>query len=165
MTPCATWGSAAQDRRPGWPTAGVGSRCVRCCGTRCVRSGRRRSARWLRLRSAPPITIRTDSRIRSTPSPARNASSSSDTADWDMAIGGFPFSECLAVHTEDPADGPYFVGAALITLKTHHSRGRLPARWYSGLITADACGNSCRNFVSSSIALASRQDRRGRGAE
>src|SRR3954454_23914756 len=51
-------------------------------------------------------TIRTDSRIRSTPSPARNASSSSDTADWDNAIGGLLFSVCLAVHTEDPADGP-----------------------------------------------------------
>jgi hypothetical protein len=36
------------------------------------------------------MTIRTDSRIRSTPSPVRNASRSSDTADWDKAIGGFP---------------------------------------------------------------------------
>src|SRR3954447_26745342 len=36
------------------------------------------------------MTIRTDSRTRSTPSPVRNASSSSDTADWDKAIGGFP---------------------------------------------------------------------------
>src|SRR4029434_7435299 len=33
------------------------------------------------------ITSRTDSRIRSTPSPARNASSSSDATDWDNAIG------------------------------------------------------------------------------
>src|SRR5829696_2548380 len=34
------------------------------------------------------MTSRTDSRIRSTPSPARKASSSSDTTDWDNAIGG-----------------------------------------------------------------------------
>src|SRR5215203_4789158 len=34
------------------------------------------------------MTSRTDSRIRSTPSPARKASSSSDTIDWDNAIGG-----------------------------------------------------------------------------
>src|SRR4051812_42972978 len=58
------------------------------------------------------MTIRTDSRTRSTPSPVRNASSNSDTADWDKAIGEVPFGECLAVHTEDPADGPHIVGAA-----------------------------------------------------
>src|SRR4051794_1888465 len=59
------------------------------------------------------MTIRTDSRTRSTPSPVRNASRSSDTADWDKAIGGDSFfGEYLAVHTEDPADGPYIVGAA-----------------------------------------------------
>src|SRR3954464_3383850 len=58
------------------------------------------------------MTIRTDSRTRSTPSPVRNASRSSDTADWDKAIGEVPFGECLAVHTEDPADRPYIVGAA-----------------------------------------------------
>src|SRR3954451_11662314 len=70
------------------------------------------------------MTIRTDSRIRSTPSPVRNASSSSDTADWDKAIGGNPFSECLAVHTEDLADGPHMLGAAPLTSKPHHSTAR-----------------------------------------
>src|SRR3954453_9980282 len=64
------------------------------------------------------MTIRTDSRTRSTPSPVRNASRSSDTADWDKAIGEVPFGECLAVHTEDPADGPYIVGAAPPAPKT-----------------------------------------------
>src|SRR3954451_12614341 len=69
-------------------------------------------------------TIRTDSRIRSTPSPARNASSSSDTADWDSAIGGLLFSVCLAVHTEDPADGhPASAGHAVDDLKPHHATG------------------------------------------
>jgi hypothetical protein len=34
------------------------------------------------------MTSRTDSQTRSTPSPARNASSSSDATDWDNAIGG-----------------------------------------------------------------------------
>src|SRR3954452_16431053 len=69
-------------------------------------------------------TIRTDSRIRSTPSPARNASSSSDTADWDNAIGGLLFSVCLAVHTEDPADGaPASASHAVDHLKPHHARG------------------------------------------
>src|SRR4051794_1696514 len=52
------------------------------------------------------ITIRTDSRTRSTPSPAPNASSSSDRADWGRAIGELLFDVCLAVHTEDLADGP-----------------------------------------------------------
>ena len=51
------------------------------------------------------MTSRTDSRIRSTPSPARNASSSSDATDWDNAIGGNLLGEYLAVHTENPADG------------------------------------------------------------
>src|SRR3954447_9335369 len=59
------------------------------------------------------MTIRTDSRIRSTPSPVRNASSNSDTADWGRAIGGDSFNgEYLAVHTEDHADGPPTPGAA-----------------------------------------------------
>src|SRR4051794_17947956 len=59
------------------------------------------------------MTIRTDSRIRSTPSPVRNASSNSDTADWGRAIGGDPFfGEYLAVHTENHADGPLTLGAA-----------------------------------------------------
>src|SRR5688572_17015709 len=52
------------------------------------------------------MTSRTDSRIRSTPSPARNASSSSDATDWDNAIGGNLPGEYLPVHTENPADGP-----------------------------------------------------------
>src|SRR3954454_22816437 len=59
------------------------------------------------------ITIRTDSRIKSTPSPVRNASSNSDTADWGRAIGGDSFfGEYLAVHTENHADGPLTLGAA-----------------------------------------------------
>src|SRR5687767_10937458 len=52
------------------------------------------------------MTSRTDSRIRSTPSPARNASSSSDATDWDNAIGGNLPGEYLPVHTENPADAP-----------------------------------------------------------
>src|SRR5687767_4807227 len=52
------------------------------------------------------MTSRTDSRIKSTPSPARNASSSSDATDWDNAIGGNLPGEYLPVHTENPADGP-----------------------------------------------------------
>src|SRR3712207_6055624 len=71
------------------------------------------------------MTIRTDSRIRSTPSPVRNASSRSDTADWDKAIGGDPFGECLAVHTEDLAGGPHTPGAAPITAKTPPRHGTL----------------------------------------
>lgn len=42
-------------------------------------------------------TRRTHSRIRSTPSPARNASSNSDRADWDKAIGGTPSVRHLVV--------------------------------------------------------------------
>src|SRR4051794_889968 len=65
--------------------------------------------------------IRTDSRIRSTPSPARNASSSSDRADWGRAIGGLLFDVCLAVHTEDLADGPLTYGTPPSYPKPHHS--------------------------------------------
>src|SRR3954471_22773639 len=68
---------------------------------------------------------RTDSRIRSTPSPARNASSSSDRADWGRAIGELLFDVCLAVHTEDLADGPLTYGAPPSYPKTHRSAGRL----------------------------------------
>src|SRR3954447_7951216 len=71
------------------------------------------------------ITIRTDSRTRSTPSPARNASSSSDTADWGRAIGGLLFDVCLAVHTEDPADGSSMSEAPPCYPKPHHVPGLL----------------------------------------
>ena len=69
-------------------------------------------------------TVRTDSRIRSTPSPARNASNSSDRADWDRAIGEISFSEYLAVHTENHADGPLNWSRHRHP-KPHHSVGRL----------------------------------------
>ena len=64
-----------------------------------LRSVFRSSVRWYRL---APITLvasssisscnatRTASWIRFTPSPVRNASSSSDRADWDKAIGVDP---------------------------------------------------------------------------
>jgi hypothetical protein len=35
------------------------------------------------------------------------------------------FSECLAVHTEDPAEGPHTPGATPLALKPHHATGRL----------------------------------------
>lgn len=69
-------------------------------------------------------TVRTDSRIRSTASPVRNTSSRSDTADWGKAIGLVSFGECLAVHTEDLADGSHIYEAAPATLNPHHSAGR-----------------------------------------
>src|SRR3954451_21580548 len=78
------------------------------------------------------MTIRTDSRTRSTPSPVRNASRSSDTADWDKAIGEVPFGECLAVHTEDPADGPHIVGAAPPAPKTPPLHGTPTVGWQGG---------------------------------
>jgi hypothetical protein len=63
--------------------------------------------RWISLlirsRGLFDQTIRTDSRITSTPSPARNASSSPDTADWDSAIGRFLVSVCLAFTPKLPA--------------------------------------------------------------
>src|SRR6266545_1686598 len=71
-------------------------------------------------------TVRTDSRIRSTASPVRNTSSRSDTADWGKAIGLVSFGECLAVHTEDLADGSHIYEAAPATLNPHHSAGRSP---------------------------------------
>ena len=64
---------------------------------------------------------RTASRIRSTPSPARNTSSSSVRADWDKAIGEISFGECLAVHTKNLADGPTYDRAAPLPPKPHHS--------------------------------------------
>src|SRR3954447_18287785 len=71
------------------------------------------------------MTSRTESRTRSTPSPARNASSNSDTADWGRAIGGLLFDVCLAVHTEDLADGPSTSGAPPSYPKPHHVPGLL----------------------------------------
>src|SRR3712207_929703 len=72
------------------------------------------------------MTSRTDSRIRSAPSPARNASSSSDATDLDNAIGGNLLGEYLAVHTENPADGP---PQSRLTghPKPHHARGLSPS--------------------------------------
>jgi hypothetical protein len=69
-------------------------------------------------------TVRTDSRIKSIASPVRSTSSRSDTADCGKAIGGVPFSACLAVHTEDLADGLHNYEAAPVTPKPHHSAGR-----------------------------------------
>src|SRR3954447_19066319 len=90
-------------------------------------------------------TIRTDSRIRSTPSPARKASSSSDTADWDNAIGGVLFSVFLAVHTEDPADGHLASAGHAVTHQTpppHGTQTSRPVRsatndWGGGEIAPD----------------------------
>ena len=102
----------AQLRDPQLDVTGLGCDQPRRAPLRSVVRDSVRSYRPAPIRSVASasinscITIRTDSRIRSTPSPLRNASSSSDTADWDKAIGGDPFGECLAVHTEDPADGP-----------------------------------------------------------
>jgi hypothetical protein len=46
-------------------------------------------------------------------------------ADWDKAIGGTSFfSACLAVHTEDPADGRLHQDAPPRSHKPHHSQGR-----------------------------------------
>src|SRR4051794_29163745 len=45
------------------------------------------------------MTIRTDSRTRSTPSPVRNASRSSDTADWDKAVD-FRADDCTVVVSD-----------------------------------------------------------------
>jgi len=47
----------------------------------------------------------TDSRIRSTPSPARKAPSNSDATVLDNAIGGISFCGYCAVDTENLADG------------------------------------------------------------
>jgi len=73
-------------------------------GLNIVVAGGTQAGRTASIRSC--ITIRTDSRNRLTPSPVRNGSSSSDRADWGRAIGELLFDLCLAVHTEDLADGP-----------------------------------------------------------
>src|SRR4051812_214444 len=52
------------------------------------------------------ITIRTASRIKFTPSPARNASSNADRSDYSRDIGSISFDAYLPVHTENHADGP-----------------------------------------------------------
>ncbi len=58
-------------------------------------------------------------------SPVRNASSNSDRADWDKAIGGTSFfSACLAAHTEDPADGRLHRDAPQRSHQPHHPQGR-----------------------------------------
>ena len=56
-----------------------------------VRSYRAAPTTWVASASMSScITMRTDSRITSTASRLRNTSNSSDTADWDKAIGWFP---------------------------------------------------------------------------
>jgi hypothetical protein len=74
------------------------------------------------------ITIRTDSRIRSTPSPVRNASSSSETADAEFAISGFPSVSAWPYTPNDLADDSHALGAAPLTSYTRHGTVGLRAR-------------------------------------
>src|SRR5829696_3701180 len=68
------------------------------------------------------MTSRTDSRIRSTPSPARKASSSSDTTDWDNAIGGNLLVGTWRYTPRIPPMAPPLRQAHRLS-KTHHSQG------------------------------------------
>ena len=76
------------------------------------------------------MTNRTDSRIRSTPSPARNASNNSDATDWDNAIGG---NLLVSTWRYTPRIPPMAPATATThrTPKPHHARGLTPAaaRW------------------------------------
>jgi hypothetical protein len=76
-----------------------------------------------RRRSAPacPSGPTRDPGLR--PRQARNASSSSDRADWDKAIGAPPSVRAWP-YTEDPADGRLLHAAPPPPLKPHHSAGR-----------------------------------------
>ena len=87
------------------------SRCGQWSGSRCARSGRRRSARLLRSRSTPASPDARHRGSRSTPSPARNASSSSDRTDCDRAIGAVSLSRSCRntpriTPMAPPAGGP-----------------------------------------------------------
>ncbi len=80
------------------------------------------------------IATRTHSRMKSVPSPVRNTSINSDTADWDIAIGEISFDEYLAVHIKNLAGGPLNQGAVpspqtpplqgALSTPTRYSRGR-----------------------------------------
>ena len=59
----------------------------------------------------------------STPSPVRNASSNSDRADWDKAIGDLLQCVTWSFHTEDLADGRLLHAAPPQEPKPHHHRG------------------------------------------
>src|SRR5215218_6695776 len=67
------------------------------------------------------MTSRTDSRIRSTPSPARKASSSSDTTDWDNAIVGNLLVGTWRYTPRIPPMAPPLRQAHRLS-KTHHSQ-------------------------------------------
>src|SRR5690606_34036099 len=69
-------------------------------------------------------TRRTDSQIRSTPSPARNASSSSDTADSDRAIGCFSSWCALGGTHRESRRWPHYVVDPPAAPKPHHLTGR-----------------------------------------
>ena len=81
-------------------------RCGRSCGSRSVHSGRRRPVRWLPSRSVP-ATPRAPVADQISAVTGAERLQQLDRADWDTVIGGFSLGECLAVHTENPADGPY----------------------------------------------------------
>ncbi|PUA82189.1 tyrosine-type recombinase/integrase, partial [Nocardioides currus] len=49
------------------------------------------------------------------------------------------FDECLAVHTEDPADGRLRLHASPLALKPHHSLGLSLVMLYGGLRLGEAC--------------------------
>src|SRR5271154_5061838 len=70
-------------------------------------------------------TRRTDSRIRSSPSPDWKAASSSDRTDWSRAIGVYSFAAFGQEHTEDHAAGP-LMGGPSDSLQTPPLWGTLP---------------------------------------
>src|SRR3954452_7662722 len=117
----------ASSRSPAWVASSRGRDPLRSVTRASVRSYRPapiNSDASVSISSC--ITMRTDSRTKSTPSPARNASSSSDTTESGSAIGEVSFSGYLAVDTENLADGALTPERRTGHLKPHHARGLSP---------------------------------------
>jgi cytidylate kinase len=99
------------------------------------------------------ITNRTDSRIRSTPSPARIASSNSDATDWDNAIGRTSCGEYLAVHTENLADGAHVLSGSPTTRNPITPRGLSPWGHHAAAANGDISGGNNWQQIACSGAL------------
>src|SRR5438045_5464992 len=103
--PRAAWGSSTRCRRPVWPADEDGHHWP-WYACRSAHTGAASITSLASTSISSCSTSRTHSRITSTPSPARNASNNSDTADWDRAIGDVLLRVLLQEHTENHVDGP-----------------------------------------------------------
>ena len=134
-----------QLRDPQLHVAGLGdqqpggaSRCARWSGSRCAGNERRRPVVGPDPLPADPLGClgfnqllhhhpnRLSDQIDTFAGPKTPRATQTLQTRTRPSVGSF-FSECLAVHTEDPADGPHILGATPLT-PNPHPWGRLLRR-------------------------------------